>query len=80
MGILVGMLLGVSCDPLWRRNCNYPRLTGEPFPSTDRTSDNRLVDKNDGISEPEFRLPPTIMGAVIVPISLFGKSGSTADP
>ncbi|SMR51475.1 unnamed protein product [Zymoseptoria tritici ST99CH_1A5] len=49
LGILVGMLIGVSCDPLWRRNYI------------------RLVDKNDGISEPEFRLPPTILGAVLVP-------------
>lgn len=36
--------------------------------------DNRLVNKNEGISEPEYRLPPTILGALIVPISLFGKS------
>ncbi|CZT15679.1 related to benomyl/methotrexate resistance protein [Ramularia collo-cygni] len=59
LGILVGMLLGVGCDPLWRRNYN------------------RLVDKNDGISEPEFRLPPTIMGALVVPISLFGFAWTT---
>ncbi|SMQ49541.1 unnamed protein product [Zymoseptoria tritici ST99CH_3D7] len=59
LGILVGMLIGVSCDPLWRRNYI------------------RLVDKNDGISEPEFRLPPTILGAVLVPVSLFGFGWTT---
>ena len=57
----MGMLLGVSADPIWRRN--YNRLVkqraaqgGEP-----------------GGSEPEFRLPPTIYGAFLVPIGLFGK-------
>lgn len=43
VGILVGMLLGISCDPFWRKNYD------------------RLVRNNDGVSEPEFRLPPTIL-------------------
>ncbi|USW59394.1 Putative sugar transporter, major facilitator superfamily, MFS transporter superfamily [Septoria linicola] len=59
LGIFVGMLLGVSCDPLWRRRYI------------------RLVEQNNGISEPEFRLPPTILGAIIVPISLFGFGWTT---
>ncbi|KAF2764237.1 MFS general substrate transporter [Teratosphaeria nubilosa] len=54
LGILVGMLLGVSLDPIWRRNYD------------------RLVRNNGGVSEPEFRLPPTILGAMLVPVSLFG--------
>ncbi|KXL41506.1 MAG: hypothetical protein FE78DRAFT_156310, partial [Acidomyces sp. 'richmondensis'] len=54
LGIFVGMVMGVSCDPLWRRN--YVRL----------------VKNNGGVSEPEYRLPPTICGAILVPISLFG--------
>jgi MFS family permease len=37
----------------------------------------RLVEKNNGISEPEFRLPPTILGAIIVPLSLFGFGWTT---
>ncbi|KXT04370.1 hypothetical protein AC578_3613 [Pseudocercospora eumusae] len=53
LGIFVGMLAGVSCDPLWRKNYI------------------RLVENNNGVSEPEFRLPPTILGALIVPVSLF---------
>ena len=61
LGLFVGMVLGISSDPLWRRN--YARLVrqreaqgGEP-----------------GGSEPEFRLPPTIYGALLVPIGLFGR-------
>ncbi|QIX01888.1 hypothetical protein AMS68_007405 [Peltaster fructicola] len=37
----------------------------------------RIVSKNGGVSEPEFRLPPTIVGAVLVPISLFGFGWTT---
>lgn len=29
--------------------------------------------KKEGVSEPEFRLPPTIAGAILVPIGLFGR-------
>ncbi|KAF4543191.1 uncharacterized protein LTHEOB_6925 [Lasiodiplodia theobromae] len=65
LGLFVGMALGISTDPLWRRN--YARLVqrreaqgGEP-----------------GGAEPEYRLPPTIVGAVIVPIALFGFGWTT---
>lgn len=43
LGIFVGMMIGVCCDPLWQKNYQ------------------RLVRKNGGVSEPEFRLPPTIV-------------------
>lgn len=43
IGLMVGLILGVLCDPIWRRN--YARL----------------VMNNGGVSEPEFRLPPTIL-------------------
>lgn len=33
----------------------------------------RLVQKNGGVSEPEFRLPPTVVGAWLVVIGLFGE-------
>ncbi|KAI5215223.1 MFS general substrate transporter [Aureobasidium subglaciale] len=59
IGIFVGMVTGVSCDPIWRRNYN------------------RLVTKNGGVSEPEFRLPPTILGAILVPIGIFGFGWTT---
>ncbi|KAH7018685.1 major facilitator superfamily domain-containing protein [Macrophomina phaseolina] len=65
LGLFVGMILGISTDPLWRKN--YARLVqrreaqgGEP-----------------GGSEPEYRLPPTILGAVIVPIAMFGFGWTT---
>ena len=61
MGLLVGMLLGISTDPIWKNM--YGRLVrqreeqgGEP-----------------GGSEPEYRLPSTILGAWVVPVALFGK-------
>ncbi|EMF16737.1 MFS general substrate transporter [Sphaerulina musiva SO2202] len=59
LGILVGMLMGVSCDPLWRKNYS------------------RLVQNNDGVSEPEYRLPPTILGAILTPLALFGFGWTT---
>ena len=49
------MILGISCDLLWRRYYQ------------------RLVVRNQGKSEPEFRLPSTVVGAVIVPVGLFGE-------
>jgi hypothetical protein len=64
---LVGMTIGISTDPIWRRI--YGRLVrqreeqgGEP-----------------GGSEPEFRLPSTILGAWVVPIALFGNLPQTLD-
>ncbi|KAI4724107.1 MFS general substrate transporter [Aureobasidium sp. EXF-10728] len=59
IGIFVGMVTGVSCDPIWKKNYS------------------RLVTKNGGVSEPEFRLPPTILGAILVPIGLFGFGWTT---
>ena len=59
LGLFVGMVAGISCDPLWRRNYQ------------------RLVRNNGGVSEPEFRLPPTIAGIVIVPLSLIGFAFTT---
>ncbi|KAG6178292.1 hypothetical protein E4U36_006538 [Claviceps purpurea] len=63
-GIMVGMVLGVMTDPLWYRVRS------------------KLVDKLEaetgvqGASEPEFRLPPAIMGSLLVPagILMFGWS------
>lgn len=55
------MLLGVLSDPLWGRN--YTRLVRK----------REAQGGEPGGSEPEFRLPPTIVGAILVPIGLFGK-------
>ncbi|KAL7895859.1 hypothetical protein HDV64DRAFT_280827 [Trichoderma sp. TUCIM 5745] len=59
--ILVGIIIGVLTDPLWARN--YRRLL--------RQYEARTGQK--GAFEPEFRLPPTILGSFLVPISLFGE-------
>jgi hypothetical protein len=65
LGILVGMIVGVLTDPLWARN--YRRLL--------RQYEARTGQK--GACEPEFRLPPTILGSFLVPISLFGEQRRT---
>jgi hypothetical protein len=61
LGIFIGMVIGVASDPIWRRN--YERLI--------RNREQQTGEK--GGSEPEFRLPPTIAGSIIVPVGLFGK-------
>jgi hypothetical protein len=65
VGLLVGMLAGISTEPLWHRN--YVRLVrqreqngGEP-----------------GGAEPEYRLPPAVAGGILVPIGLFWFGWST---
>ncbi|EON68174.1 hypothetical protein W97_07323 [Coniosporium apollinis CBS 100218] len=65
LGLFVGMLLGVLSDPLWRRN--YTRLVRK----------REAQGGEPGGSEPEFRLPPTIVGAILVPIGLFGFGWTT---
>jgi drug/metabolite transporter (DMT)-like permease len=61
LGLLVGMLTGVCTDPIWRRV--YARLVRQ----------REEQGGEPGGSEPEFRLPSTILGAWVVPMALFGK-------
>lgn len=63
LGIFVGMLTGISTDPLWRKL--YGRLV--------RQGEREQQGSEEDGSEPEYRLPPTILGAWVVPVSLFGK-------
>ncbi|CEJ91119.1 hypothetical protein VHEMI06854 [[Torrubiella] hemipterigena] len=59
VGIGVGMLIGISSDPVWQRV---------------RTGLVQKLEQETGIpgaSEPEFRLPPAILGAVCAPVGLF---------
>ncbi|KAF2837454.1 MFS general substrate transporter [Patellaria atrata CBS 101060] len=65
LGIFVGMLAGIFTDPYWQRN--YARLVRE----------REAHGGEPGGSEPEFRLPPTIYGAILVPIGLFGFGWTT---
>lgn len=53
------MLSGVATDPLWHKN--YARLIKQREEQTGEV----------GGSEPEFRLPPAIAGAFLVPAGLF---------
>jgi len=59
LGIFVGMVLGAATDPIWHKN--YARLIRQ---REERTGEI-------GGSEPEYRLPPSICGAILVPIGLF---------
>jgi len=63
MGLFVGMLTGVCTDPIWRRI--YGRLVRQ----------RQAQGGEPGGSEPEYRLPSTILGAWVVPIALFGYTG-----
>jgi hypothetical protein len=60
LGLVVGLLVGFLMNPLWYRN--YLRLV------------RNAREKNGGKEskpDPEFRLPPAIAGAVLIPVGLF---------
>lgn len=61
LGLFVGMITGIATDPIWRRV--YGRLVRQ----------REAQGGEPGGSEPEFRLPSTILGAWVVPVALFGK-------
>lgn len=58
-GLFVGIVIAVFSDPLWHRN--YVRLI----------RNRELNGGEKGGAEPEYRLPPAIAGAILVPIGLF---------
>lgn len=60
MGIFVGMIIGIASNKLW--HVQYLSLVRK---EEERTG-------IPGAVQPEFRLPPTIAGAALVPIGLFG--------
>ena len=58
-GLLVGEIAAILSDPLWHKN--YLRLVQR-----------RELDGGEpGGSEPEYRLPPAILGGLLVPLGLF---------
>lgn len=65
LGLFVGMILGIASDPIW--HWNYRRLMRNRERATGEV----------GVSEPEFRLPPTIFGAALAPIGLFAFGWTT---
>lgn len=60
LGLGGGIIVAILSDPLWRRN--YQRLV--------RQAQARHGEA-EGKPEPEFRLPPSLLGAVLIPIGLF---------
>ncbi|KAF2670380.1 MFS general substrate transporter [Microthyrium microscopicum] len=75
LGIFAGMIIGIGCnsflwDTMYLRLCKREQeRRGEEEMGSDPGAS--------GASEPEFRLPPTIAGAVLVPIGLFGFAWTT---
>lgn len=65
LGLFVGMIMGILTEPIWR--WNYKRLVRNHSEATGEV----------GVSEPEFRLPPTIFGAILSPIGLFAFGWTT---
>ncbi len=58
MGLLVGQLIVILTNPMWHKN--YLRLV-----------QNREMNGGEpGGSEPEYRLPPATVGALLVPLGL----------
>ena len=66
-GLLVGQLVAIATDPLWHNN--YLRLV----------RNKEKEDEKSGGSEPEYRLPPAIVGGILVPIGLFWCASSIND-
>jgi hypothetical protein len=58
-GLGVGMIVGVMTDPWWHKN--YSRLVRKQEEAAGQNIK----------PEPEFRLPPAMAGAILVPIGLF---------
>ena len=56
------MVIGIASDPLWKRK--YAALVQQ----------NEAEKGEHAAPEPEFRLPPAVWGAWLVPIGLFGES------
>lgn len=62
-GFMVGLFLAAATNPLWYKN--YLRLVAN-FRSQGTTKSDKLLKP-----DPELRLPPAIMGSILVPIGLF---------
>lgn len=62
VGFIVGMTISVATNFLWHRN--YLRLVASSRKNATKGEEMKKPD-------PEFRLPPAILGGVFIPISLF---------
>ncbi|KAM5386413.1 hypothetical protein ACJZ2D_000376 [Fusarium nematophilum] len=58
LGIVIGMCVAALSNPIWTRTRTY--LVGRQKQHT-----------GEAVSQPEYQLPPAILGAVFIPIGLF---------
>ncbi|PVH84279.1 MFS general substrate transporter [Cadophora sp. DSE1049] len=70
LGLLIGITIGVLSDPLWRKN--YQRVTSKHVERKEEGHHDQPMR-----SDPEYRLIPTMFGACLVPVSLFGFGWTT---
>jgi MFS family permease len=64
LGLMVGLVLAVLTNPLWVKN--YARLVVKH-----NVANPTKAGEKPQSPDPEFRLPPTIAGSILVPIGLF---------
>ena len=69
LGILAGMGIGIASDPLWKRQ--YANLVQQN--EVRRANEGGEKGAAEAVPEPEFRLPPAVWGAWLVPVGLFGE-------
>ncbi|KAH8593985.1 major facilitator superfamily transporter multidrug resistance [Bisporella sp. PMI_857] len=62
LGLVVGFVAAIFMNPIWHKN--YLRLVEKSNSNAEKRDQNRRPD-------PEFRLPPAILGGVLVPVGLF---------
>ena len=68
LGLIVGLLGAALTNPLWHNN--YQRLVAKANASLSEGEKPQRP-------EPELRLPPAILGAILIPISLFWVGWTT---
>jgi hypothetical protein len=68
LGLVVGLVAALLTNPLWQKN--YQRLSA-------KANSNLAEGEKPQKPEPELRLPPAILGAILIPISLFWVGWTT---
>jgi hypothetical protein len=68
LGLMIGLVGALLTNPLWHKN--YQRLIA-------KANANVPEEKRSQRPDPELRLPPAILGGILVPISLFWVGWTT---
>jgi hypothetical protein len=68
LGLMIGLVGALLTNPLWHKN--YQRLIA-------KENANVPEEKRSQRPDPELRLPPAILGGILVPISLFWVGWTT---